>query len=109
MLIDDQTTLSILLTGSTHYLRLGPDAEAAVYYGADGRSGMLMPDGKRQAGQWQLTPTGYHVDWQDGRSADWQIDAEPGRMAYCNAGGVERAVLVRIVPGDDAGFTRMPA
>ena len=35
-----------------------------------------------------------------GPSAGWQIDAEPGRIAYLDKDGIERGSITRIVPGD---------
>ena len=102
MLITDQNTLAILLTGTTHYLAVGPCQEFAIYYETASEAHMALPDGTRRTGRWRLTPTGYHVDWRDGPSAGWQIDAEPGRIAYRDLNGVERGTVTRIVPGDAA-------
>ena len=103
MNVTDKNTLHVLLTGTTHYVATGPDAEAAIYYGTEAAH-MLAPGGKRMRGSWRVTPTGYHVDWQDGPSAAWQIDVEPGHIAYRDAAGVERGHVTRIVPGDAAGL-----
>lgn len=102
MIIRNPETLSVLLTGSTHFIALSPGNEAAIYYRTETEAHMLLPDGTRFAGVWRLTPTGYHVDWTGGRSAGWQIDATPGRIAYCDTEGVERGLVTRIVPGDAA-------
>lgn len=103
MVITDKSALNLLLTGTTHYLKVGPDTEFAIYYGTNA-AGMLMPDGKRRTGSWAITDTGYHVDWADGPSASWQIDVEPGVIAYRDAEGVERGRVTRITPGDAAGL-----
>lgn len=104
MIIRDQNTLSVLLVGSTHYIEMAPGKEAAIYYRTADEAFMALPDGTRRTGSWRLTDTGYHVDWSGGPSAGWQIDAEPGRMAYVDAGGVERGLVSRIVPGDAAAL-----
>lgn len=103
MILIDTKTLDVLLTGFTHFLPMG-DGEASIYYRTEGIAHMALPDGTRRNGVWQVTSTGYHVDWQGGPSADWQLDVEPGRIAYVDAGGVERGIVCRIVPGDAAGL-----
>ena len=100
MIVHDNSILEVLLRGSTHYLDLGNGAEAAVHYGAGGDALMLAPNGTRRVGRWTVTPTGYHVDWEGGVSADWQIDVEPGRIGYRDGEGVEKGVVTRIVPGN---------
>ncbi|WP_299637354.1 hypothetical protein [Devosia sp.] len=102
MIIKDQDTLAVLLVGSTHYVEMAPGQEAAIYYRTATDALMALPDGTRRAGTWRLTETGYHVDWAGGPSAGWQIDVEPGRIAYVDAGGIERGRVARIVPGDAA-------
>jgi hypothetical protein len=104
MILTDRTALDALLTGATHYVRTGPDAEAAIYYGASDRAHMAAPGGKRLQGVWRLTDYGYHVDWEGGPSAGWQLDVSPGRIAYRDMDGVERGHVSRIVPGDAAGL-----
>jgi hypothetical protein len=103
MFITERTALDVLLTGSTHYIRLESGDEAAIYYADRSRAHMSAP-GKRLRGNWRITSTGYAVDWDGGPSAIWQIDAEPGRIAYCDAQGVARGEVTRIVPGDAAGL-----
>ena len=105
MIITDKATLTALLVGSTHYVAMAPDKEAAIYYRTASEAFMALPDGTRRTGQWRLTETGYHVDWIDGPSAGWQIDVEPGHIGYLDAGGVERGHVARIVPGDAAALS----
>jgi len=100
MIIHDNSILEALLRGSTHYLDLGNGTEAAVHYGADGTAGMLAPNGGRRTGRWAITPTGYHVDWEGGPSADWQIDVAPGHIGYRDGEGVEKGTVTKIVPGN---------
>jgi hypothetical protein len=101
MILTDAKTLDLLLSGWTHFMPMG-SGEAIIYYRTDGGAHMSLPDGTVRAGHWQVTATGYHVDWRDGPSADWQLDAAPGRIAYVDAGGVERAIVSRIEAGDTA-------
>ncbi|MBI4045591.1 MAG: hypothetical protein HY371_02125 [Devosia nanyangense] len=100
MIVHDNSILEALLRGATHYLDLGNGAEAAVYYGIDGGAAMLAPNGTRRSGRWVMSPTGYHVDWEGGPSADWQIDIEPGRIGYRDGDGVEKGRVTKIVPGN---------
>jgi len=104
MIIKDRNTLSVLLVGSTHFIEMAPGKEAAIYYRNADEAFMALPDGTRRSGSWRLTDAGYHVDWSGGPSAGWQIDVEPGRIAYVDAGGVERGLISRIVPGDAAAL-----
>lgn len=104
MIITDRNTLGVLLIGSTHYVEMAPGKEAAIYYGTADEARMALPDGTRRRGKWRITDTGYHVDWIDGPSAGWQIDVEPGRIGYVDAGGVLRGHVSRIVPGDAAAL-----
>ena len=103
MILNDQKALDVLLTGLTHVLPMG-EGEAFIYYQNGGRAEMSLPDGTRRTGVWRIIADGYHVDWQGGPSADWRLDIEPGRIAYLDAGGVERGIVSRIVPGDAAGL-----
>lgn len=100
MLIHDNSILEALLRGTTHYLDLGGGTAAAVHYGAQGDARMLAPNGSHKTGRWAISPTGYHVDWEGGPSADWQIDLEPGRILYRDGEGVERGTVTKIVPGN---------
>lgn len=104
MIITDRTTLEALLVGHTHWLAMAPGKEAVLFYRTASDAHMLLPDGTRRVGNWKVTPGGYHVDWKDGPSADWQIDVTPGRIAYVDADGVERGTLSRLVPGDAASL-----
>jgi len=103
MFVHEKPVLDALLTGSTHHLDMGNGISAAVYYGAAGEAQMRAPDGGRRVGAWAITPTGYHVDWTNGPSADWQIDLVPGRIGYCDGAGAQKAIVTRIVPGNDLG------
>lgn len=104
MIITDKTTLTALLVGNTHYVEMAPGKEAPIYYRTADEAFMALPDGTRRTGRWRLTDTGYHVDWIGGPSAAWQIDVEPGRIGYVDAGGVDRGHVARIVPGDAAAL-----
>jgi hypothetical protein len=104
MIVTDRSTLEALLVGHTHFLAMAPGKEAAIFYRTATDAHMALPDGTRRSGSWSVTATGYHVDWKEGPSADWQIDVAPGRIAYLDAGGVVRGTVSRLVPGDAAAL-----
>lgn len=101
MTILDRNTLTVLLTGTTHYIDVGQGADAAMFYETAERAHMRLPNGSILHGAWSLRDDGYHVDWKDGPSADWHIAApEPGCFAYLDAAKERRGTVTRIVPGD---------
>jgi hypothetical protein len=104
MIVTNHVALDVLLTGSTHYMRVESGDEAIVYYADRSRAHMAAPSGKRMQGSWRLTETGYTVDWEGGPSASWQIDVEPGRIVYRDGQGAARGEVTRIVPGDAANL-----
>ena len=106
MIVTDRTTLEALLVGHTHYIAMTPGKEAAIFYRTATEAHMALPDGARLAGRWSVTPTGYHVDWTHGPSADWQLDVVPGRIAYLDAGGIER---VTVDEGNAGGEPPLPS
>jgi hypothetical protein len=99
MSITNPDILDALLTGTTHMFTLGP-GKAAVYYETATRAHMRLPDGTVKHGDWTITPTGYHVSWEGGPNADWQIAKVPGKLAYLNGEGVEIGHVTQIIFGD---------
>lgn len=105
MTILDRSTLAVLLTGTTHYIDIGQGADAAIYYESAKAAHMKLPGGGVLHGAWSLGDDGYHIDWQDGPSADWHIaQPEPGVFAYLDGNEERRGTVTRIVPGDAEGL-----
>ena len=100
----NESTLSVLLAGNTHYVTLDAGGEAVIHYTADQRSFMRLPSGQSLTGQWTLSGHGYRTDWQDGPKGHWTIDHAPGCFAYVDGERQRRGVISRIVPGDPEAF-----
>jgi len=101
----DRTTLGVLLTGTTHYVDIGQDSDAVMYYETPEKAHMRLPNGGILHGAWSLSDDGYHVDWTGGPSADWHIaQPGPGRFAYLDGERQQRGIVTRIVPGDVEGI-----
>lgn len=103
MIVNNPTALEVLFLGWTHFLPMG-DQEAAVYYETADRAHMMLPDGTVRHGSWRFTTDGYHIDWENGPSADWIMEFTPGTLTYLNDQHVAVTSVSRIVPGDAAGL-----
>lgn len=92
--------LSVIATGFTHYINIGKDADAAIYYENAETVHMLLPGAKvAMRGTWSLLPDGYHVRWTDGPEGKWQI-ARTGRgLTYIDPTGKPAGTVSKIVPG----------
>lgn len=104
MTLLDEGTLSVLLTGNTHYVALDAGGEAVIHYTADQRSHMRLPGGQFLKGRWVLSGDSYRTDWEDGPKGHWYIDHAPGCFAYVDGEQQRRGVVSRIVPGDPEAF-----
>ena len=101
-----ETVLSILMLGMTHYVDIGKDADAAIYYAdADTAYMRLAPDGPVMTGSWRLQDGGYFVAWQDGPQGQWFIEADAGRFTYLDGARQPRGTVSRFVPGDAERLT----
>ena len=92
--------LAVIMLGSTHYIDIGEQQSAVIFYEDGDTAYMRLPDGKAFTGEWRFTTDGYFVDWADGPEGEWQITFEPGRFAYVDDQGAERGGITQIVPGD---------
>ena len=97
--------LAVVMLGSTHYVNLGEQQTAIIFYEDESTAHMRLPDGKTLTGEWRFTTNGYQVEWIDGPTGEWQIAFEPGRFAYLDDRGEERGDIAKIVPGDPEGFS----
>lgn len=95
-----QTTLAVIMVGTTHYVDIGAPKEAVIYYESANSAHMILPDGAAFSGDWRLTDQGYHVAWVDGPSGDWRLNYAPGRIGYVNGDGEELGAITRIQFGN---------
>lgn len=101
----DSTTIKVLLTDNTVYLRRNDGQEAPVFYGADGMAHMLHFEHGKISGPWRQTETGYVIEWDHGvGQVEWTLAYAQGEIAYHDRNGVRRAILSRMVRGDSEGL-----
>lgn len=101
MTILKRDSLAVVMTGTTHTIDVD-GKNAFIFYKDETEAHMLMPDGKRFSGRWEMLEDGYRVDWTDGPNGSWKLDHRPGAIDYLDAGGVVRGRLSRIEFGDSA-------
>jgi hypothetical protein len=101
MTILRKDTLSLIMPGTTHVIDMG-GKQAFIYYENATEAHMLLPDGRRYHGSWELGDAGYSVEWRDGPAASWQLDHGTGGIDYLDSGGTARGRLARIDFGDSA-------
>ena len=95
-----QTTMAVIMVGSTHYVDIGAPQEAVIFYESASAAHMVLPDGASFSGSWHLTDGGYHVDWIDGPSGEWRLNYAPGRIGYVDGEGNDLGPITRIVFGN---------
>ena len=95
-MILQQPILSILLGNAIHDIDMGDGRKASMAFRDHGKAAMRRADGTVLNGAWQVEEEGYSVDWDGGPSARWRLSATPGRIAYVDAGGVERGLVTGI-------------
>ncbi len=101
----EQKSLSLLLEGFTHFVNVGKEEDAAIFYAGDSHAYMRLPKADyTMKGQWSLVTDGYFIKWQGGPEGKWQIAHAPGRFVYINPEGKEAGRITRIVPGDAASL-----
>lgn len=96
--------LAVLMIGSTHYIDIGKDTDAVIYYPSETVAHMTLPDGPTFKGDLKINESGYFVDWQEGPAGDWQIIYEPGTFTYLGPNGKAVGTITKIVPGNAAKF-----
>ena len=104
MAILEKAVLAILTIGSTHYVDIGQDTDAVIYYADESRVHMVLPGGPQMNGDWHLLPNGYHVKWENGPEGDWKISYEPGVLTYIDSDGKSVGTVTRLVPGNPENF-----
>jgi hypothetical protein len=102
MKILDQSILSVMMIGSTHYIDLNRGADAVIYYESDRIAHMRLPGSENVLhGEWSARPDGWFVKWHGGPEGNWHIrHSTPARFEYLDGNKEPRGVVTRIVPGD---------
>lgn len=96
--------LAVLMIGSTHYIDIGKDTDAVIYYPTETIAHMTLPDGPTWKGELELKAEGYFVKWDGGPAGDWSIKYEPGTFTYHGPDGKAVGTVSRIVPGNPEKF-----
>ncbi len=96
--------LAILMIGSTHYVDIGKDTDAVIYYPSETVAHMTLPNGPTWQGTMSLKKDGYYVNWKDGPDGDWKIAYQPGTFTYIGPDGKAAGTITKIVPGNPEKF-----
>ncbi|MEP3277962.1 MAG: hypothetical protein ABJN26_24580 [Stappiaceae bacterium] len=96
--------LAVIMIGSTHYVDVGKDADAIIYYPSETVAHMTLPNGPSMKGVMTLQTDGYHVAWSGGPAGDWKISYEPGKLTYIGPDGNPAGTVTKIVPGNPEKF-----
>ena len=105
MAILDQTSLKVLMAGTTHVLERN-GKEAYVYFETGDVAHMLLDDGEARTGVWKLADGGYVVDWDNGTTGRWALDHEAGAVTYVNHNRDVRVKLLGVLFGNAKGLPR---
>jgi hypothetical protein len=103
MTILNKDTLAIIMIGTTHVIDMSGKS-AFIHYETANKAHMLLPDGTRFHGRWDLLDDGYKVEWTDGPVGSWKLDHTPGAIDYVDATGTVRGRIARIDFGDPASL-----
>ena len=101
MAILKRNVLQLIMIGATHVVDMGGKS-AFIYYETQDKAYMLLPDGTRFDGRWNLLDDGYRVEWTDGPTGAWQLHHQSGAIDYVDATGAVRGRISRIEFGDSA-------
>ncbi len=97
-------TLPTMMVGSTHYVDIGKDTDAVIYYASRTLAHMTLPDGPTLKGRLEIGHDGYSIDWEGGPQGDWKIDYAPGKFIYIGPDGTPGGSVTKIVPGNPENF-----
>jgi hypothetical protein len=101
MAILGKDTLRIIMVGATHVVDMGGKS-AFIHYETETTAHMLLPDGTRYDGSWNLLDDGYRVAWTNGPTGSWKLDYTPGAIDYVDTTGTVRGRVSRIEFGEAA-------
>lgn len=92
--------LAIFMIGSTHYVDVGKDTDAVIYYPSESVAHMTLPGLSPMKGELTIQDDGYHVKWAGGPEGDWKISYTPGKFTYIGPDGKPAGKITKIVPGN---------
>ncbi len=104
MAILEGSVLAVLIVGMTHYIDIGKETDAVIYYESETAAHMTLPGGVTWEGTMKLKADGYFVDWVDGPEGGWQLGHTYGQITYINDKGEVIGVVTKMVPGNPEGF-----
>ena len=97
-------TLQTLMVGCTHYLDIGKETDAVIYYASATVAHMTLPAGPTYKGSIKINHDGYVTNWEGGPQGGWQIGYEPGNFTYVGPDGKVAGTVTKIVPGNPENF-----
>lgn len=96
--------LAVILVGTTHYVDIGKETDAVIYYPSETAAHMTLPGGPTWQGSLEIKKDGYFVNWNDGPQGHWKISYTPGKFTYIGPDGKAAGTISRIVPGNAEKF-----
>ncbi|MEO0496791.1 MAG: hypothetical protein AAF141_05395 [Pseudomonadota bacterium] len=100
----EKLILSVIMIGNTHYVDVGQEVDAVIYYPSETEAHMTLPGVPAMEGQLTLKSDGYHVAWDNGPAGDWKIRHENGVFTYVGPDGKDAGTISKIVPGNAEGY-----
>lgn len=92
------------MIGSTHYVDVGKEVDAIIYYPTPTEAHMTLPGVPAMKGVLKIVADGYHVAWNGGPPGNWQITYQPGKLTYLGPDGKPAGFVTKIVPGNPEGY-----
>ncbi len=92
--------LAVFMIGSTHYVDVGKDVDATIFYPTETIAYMTLPGVPAMKGELTIHEDSYHVKWAGGPAGDWKIAYEPGKFTYIGPDGKPAGTVTKIVPGN---------
>lgn len=105
MAVLEAKLLAMLTVGFTHYVDIGKNEDAVIFYESDKTVYMRLPGAPAvMRGEWTIMPDGYFVKWKDGPEGKWQIASAPGAFTYIDPTGKPAGTITSIAPGNRANL-----
>jgi hypothetical protein len=100
MAVLEKAVLAAIMLNTTHYVDIGAEKDAVIYYESPTTMHMQLPDGTAFSGTWTLLEDGYFVKWENGPEGDWKLSHSPGRIGYVDKLGKDLGPITSIVYGN---------